>query len=195
MITTINSVGHRYTKEQILEGALSAALEEGVSRLTFGRLANRLGISDRVIVYYFPSKDVLVSEVLGALGSELQQVLAPVFVRQVSDHAQMLRTAWPIVARDDLARTFALFFEASGLAASGIEPYRTLVPRLVEGWIEWAGSFIDGTASHRRREAAATIAVLDGLLLLRRLAGADAADLAAKALMTRRPSSPGVGGS
>lgn len=193
MITTINLVGYRYTKEQILEGALSAALEGGVSQLTFGRLAKQLGISDRVIVYYFPSKDDLVSEVLMALGSELQRALAPIFVRKVSDHAQMLRTAWPIVARDDLARTFALFFEASGLAASGSEPYRTLVPRLVEGWIEWAASFIDGAASHRRREAAATIAVLDGLLLLRQLAGADAADLAAKALMARRSPAKDVG--
>ena len=185
-------MGYRYTKEQILEGALSAALEDGVSRLTFGRLAKQLGISDRVIVYYFPSKDDLVSEVLTALGSELQRALAPIFVRKASDHVQMLRTAWPVVARDELDRTFALFFEASGLAASGSEPYRTLVPRLVEGWIDWAASLIDGTASYRRREGATTIAVLDGLLLLRQLAGPDPANLAAKALMTRRPSAQGV---
>lgn len=186
MVTTIKGVGYRYTKEQILEGALSAALEEGVSRLTFGRLAKQLGISDRVIVYYFPSKDDLVSEVLAALGSELQRALAPVFAQKVSDHAQMLRRAWPVVARDDLDGTFALFFEASGLAASGCEPYRTVVPRLVQGWIDWAASFIDGTPTHRRREAAATIAAVDGLLLLRQLAGPEAADGAAKAIMSRR---------
>ena len=52
-------MGHKHTKEEILEGALAAAFDDGLSQLTFGRLAKRLGINDRVVVYYFPSKDDL----------------------------------------------------------------------------------------------------------------------------------------
>lgn len=175
-------MGYRHTKAEILEGALAAAFDEGVSQLTFGRLAKRLGISDRVIVYYFPTKDDLISEVLVGLGVELQAALAPVFASKVADHVEMLRVAWPVVARDEVDPVFALFFEASGLAAAGCEPYRSLVPRLVEGWIEWAGDFISGTAAHRRTEAATMIAVIDGLLLLRQLAGPEVADRAARGL-------------
>jgi hypothetical protein len=53
--------------------------------------------------------------------------------------------AWPIVATPDADPIFAPFFEANGLAASGREPYRTLVPNLVEVRITWVAVFVDGT--------------------------------------------------
>ena len=75
---------------------------------------------------------------------------------------------------------FALFFEANGLAAAGREPYRTLVPQLVDAWITWAAEFFQGTPAQRRTEAETAIALLDGLLLLRQLAGPEAAARAAR---------------
>ena len=50
-------MGHRHTKEEILSGAVDAAFADGLSQLTYGRVAKRLGINDRTVVYYFPSKD------------------------------------------------------------------------------------------------------------------------------------------
>jgi len=49
-------MGYRHTKEEILEGALAVAFADGLSQLTYGRVARRLGISDRIVVYYFPSR-------------------------------------------------------------------------------------------------------------------------------------------
>ena len=34
---------------------------DGLSNLTFGRLAKRLGMADRTIVYYFPTKADLIA--------------------------------------------------------------------------------------------------------------------------------------
>lgn len=185
MITTINRLGYKHTKSDILDGALAAALDDGLSQLTFGRLAKRLGISDRIIVYYFPSKDDLISEVIVAMGLRLQTTLAEAFDAPAADHSELIAAAWPIVATPNADRTFALFFEANGLASVGRDPYRTLVPALIEGWIDWAGQFLEGTPAKRRREAQAAIALLDGLLLLRSLAGPDAANEAAKTLGVR----------
>lgn len=173
-------MGHKHSKAEILEGALVAAFEDGLSQLTFGRVAKRLGISDRIVVYYFPSKDDLIGEVLQAMGTRLQATLAPAFTSPAADHLDLLRTAWPVLARADADPVFALFFEAGGLAATGREPFRTLVPALVEAWIEWAAALIRGPKPRRRAEAEAAIAVLDGLLLLRQLAGPVAADRAAR---------------
>lgn len=178
-------MGYRHTKEEILDGALVAVFDEGLSQLTFGRLAKRLGVSDRVIVYYFPTKDDLISEVLAAVGLRLQATLAPTLSSPSADHREFVRSAWPVVAVEEADPIFALFFEAAGLAAAGREPYRSLVAPLIGAWIEWAGEFVTGTAAHRRREAAAAIAMLDGLLLIRQLAGADVADRAAVALGVR----------
>lgn len=178
-------MGHKHTKEEILAGALDAAFDDGLSQLTYGRVAKRLGINDRTVVYYFPSKDDLISDVLISMGTQLQETLAPAFAAPATDHLQLVRTAWPILARADADPVFALFFEANGLAAAGREPYRTVVPQLVEVWIAWAAEFIEGSPSRRRTDAETAIAVLDGLLLLRQLGGPDSADRAAQRLGVR----------
>lgn len=183
VVATIKpEMGHKHTKDDILRGALATALADGLSRLTFGRVARRLGISDRVVVYYFPTKDDLVGQVLVAMGLELQQTLAPAFTSPARDYVEILRLAWPLLAQPEADPMFALYFEANGLAASGREPYRSLIPQLVEGWIAWVAELIQGATEQRRTEAETVIAVIDGLLLLRLLGGAAAADRAARRL-------------
>lgn len=175
-------MGYKHTKADILDGALSAALDDGLSQLTFGRLAKRLGISDRTVVYYFPTKDDLIGEVILAMGVQLQGSLAEAFATKASGHLEICRLAWPALATTEVDPIFALFFEANGLAATGREPYASLVPSLVSMWIAWVAEFIEGAPDDRHAEAEAAIALIDGLLLVRQLAGADAADRAASRL-------------
>ena len=148
-------------------------------------MAKHLGVSDRIVVYYFPSKDDLVGDVLVALGSELQASLAAAFRAPAEGHLELLGRAWPVLARPGAGPVFALFFEAAGLAATGREPYRTLVPQLVDAWIDWTSGFLAGTPARRRAEAEAAVATLDGLMLLRQMAGPDAARRAARTLGIR----------
>lgn len=178
-------MGPKYTKEQILDGALAAAIDEGLSQLTFGRLARRLGINDRIVVYYFPTKDDLVTEVITSVGLQLQATLAQAFAKPAADHLDLARKAWPILARSNVDPVFALFFEATGLAIAGREPYRSLLPQLVEAWIEWAAALIEGPPATRRAEAEAAVSLVDGLLLLRQIAGPDQANRAARRLGVR----------
>ncbi len=175
-------MGYRHTREDILAGAIATAFEDGLSQLSFGRVARHLGISDRVVVYYLATKDDLVSEVLIAVGVQLQQTLEPAFVQLFANHLELVRTAWPVAADESADPVFALFFEANGLAAAGRSPFRAIVPQLVEGWITWASAYFDGSPAERRAEAEAAIALLDGLILLRQLAGPEASDRAAKRL-------------
>ena len=178
-------MGHKYTKEHLLAAALSAATEDGLSRLTFGRLAKRLGVSDRMVVYYFPTKQDLVGEVLLAMGGRLQEALSGAFTVQARDHVELARAAWPVLAQEEVDPTFSLFFEALGLAAAGNEPYQAITGQLVEAWAVWAASFLVGDDASRRAEAEAAIALLDGLLLLRQVAGPAAADRAASRMGLR----------
>lgn len=180
-------MGYRHDKGEVLAGALAEAFDQGLSRLTYGRVARRLGISDRVVVYYFPTKDDLVGEVLFSMGAQLQDALGPVLATSADDHLALARSAWPALAQPEADPVFGLFFEANGLAASGREPYATLVPQLVEGWVSWAAAFLTGAPARRRAEAEAAIALLDGLLLLRQLAGPAAAERAARRLGVLRP--------
>ena len=178
-------MGHKHDKDAIREAALEAALDGGLSQLSFGRVAKRLGIHDRTVVYYFPTKDALVREVLGSMGERLQQTLTAAFSEPASDHLALVRSAWPVLSDEDAEPFFALFFEANGLAVAGREPYRSLVPALVEAWIVWAAGFVEGPPKRRRAEAETAIALIDGLLLLRLLAGPASAERAARRLGIR----------
>lgn len=169
-------MGHRHTKQEILESALSTALEVGLSQLTFGRVAKAAGTSDRVVVYYFPTKDDLVGEVLFSMGTQLQATLASASSVPVADHLGLMRVFWPAVTTIEADRVFALFFEANGLATVGREPYATLVPQLVTFWVNWAERFIDDTPEVAKVEAETAVAIIDGLLLMRLLSGEDAAN-------------------
>ena len=44
-------MGYRHTKQEILDGALAAAFDDGLSQLTFGRVAKRLGVPKVRCVY------------------------------------------------------------------------------------------------------------------------------------------------
>ncbi len=90
-----------------------------------------------------------------------------------------------MLADERVDPVFALFFEANGLAVAGRSPYATLVPALVDAWITWLEDFIDAPRSRRRTEAETAIAVVDGLILLRLLAGPDAAERSARRLGIR----------
>jgi AcrR family transcriptional regulator len=175
-------MGHKHSKDEILNAAVEVAREEGLANLSFGRVAKQFGTSDRVVVYYFPSKDDLITEVLSALGLKLQQTLALAFAEPAADHLGLLRKAWPIMSAAEVDAVMALFFEASGLAAAGQEPYRSVVATLMEAWIAWAATLVEGSPTKRRSEAEAAVAVLDGLLLMRHVVSPEAAARAARRL-------------
>lgn len=173
-----------------MRGALECAFEGGLGNLSFGRVGAHLGISDRMVVYYLATKAELITAVVTRIGLDLQAALdAAIESSRVAeadhgfaDHHALLRQVWPVLARAEHDAAFGLFFEASGHAAAGQEPYAQLVPALVEAWIGWAASHLGGDPDSRRAEAEATIALADGLLLFRQLAGPDAADRAARQL-------------
>ena len=156
---------------------MDLARRENLNALTFGRVAKHFGVSDRVVVYYFPCKEDLITEVLLGMGAQLQETLSQVIPEQATSHLELCQAAWPLLNRSDtpdIDAVFTLFFEANGLAAAGIEPYATVIPQMIHAWIEWVTGIIQGPAHVRRAEAEATVALLDGLLLFRQSAGADA---------------------
>ena len=176
---TIAAMGYRHSRDDLLAAATAVALEVGLGELSFGKVGQHLGISDRTVVYYVPTKPDLVMAVASALGVELVQVLADAFGEERRTGKELLDRAWPVLTTDSADRVFAIYFEIIGLASAGQAPYGDVAAAMVDGWVQWLAARTAGSsAAVRHRRALSLVAVVDGLLLLRRTLGAQAAEQA-----------------
>lgn len=174
-------MGYRHSADEILDEAVEVAVANGLAELTFAKVAAGLGISDRMVVYYFPTKLDLVAGVATRLGAELQQLLAKAFGDERRSPDDLLALAWPVLASRRGDRVFALFFEMIGFASAGQEPYPQMVRSLMEAWRDWLAERVVGERTDvRRRRALSVMARIDGLLMIRRTMGNEAAVLAAR---------------
>jgi AcrR family transcriptional regulator len=176
-------MGYRHDRNELLAVAMDIALTEGVSAVNFGRVAKKLGISDRMVVYYFPNKTDLINTVVFEIGLQLQTMLESAFGPEPLEPLELMRRAWPVLSTDAVTPMFDGFFEIIGLASVGKSPYNDLAPLLLNGWIEWLVPRVKSTDPVQQRAiAASVVAQLDGLLMVRRISGANVALLAAQAM-------------
>jgi AcrR family transcriptional regulator len=163
--------------------AVSVAREQGLSAVTFRSVADQLGIADRTVVYYFPTKQALFDAVVEDLGAELQGVLNDAFGAEPLAPDLLMQRAWPVLTTPEAEPVFRLFFELIGAAAAR-QPAVAAVARLqMRAWVDWLAARIDLPSDDARTQAACgIIARIDGALLLHLIAGSDLGDQAAREL-------------
>ena len=176
-------MGYRHSPDEILGTAVALALESGLSALTFGAVGRRLAISDRTVVYYFPSKTALITAVVGALVADTERLLESAFGSAPLSPDELLRRAWPVLTTSSADRVFDVYFEIIGQASAGRDPYVGLAAGVVSGWVDWlVPRMLGGDPGIRRRRALAVLAQIDGLLLVRQVLGPGPAEDAARGM-------------
>ena len=184
VLATFKFVRQRHSREEMLAAAVGVALETGLSGLTFAKVGERLGTSDRMVVYYFASKDELIESVVGEMAGGLFAVLDAAIGDTPRTPREVLEAAWPVFAVRRNDPVFRLFFELVGLASVRAEPYARLATQILKQWAAWLEPRMAGAPSGRRASALAVMAQVDGLLLVRLTLGPRAAEDAFRALLS-----------
>jgi len=154
-------------REDILEELADHVLANGLSGANLRPLAAAIGTSDRMLLYYFPDKVTLVSEILQCIAQRLATQLAEeVPLGRALAVDAMLATLWTTLQKPELRPYMRLWLELSGHAARGEEPHRSIGAAIAQGFLDWIAERLDEPARNARAEALSVLTQIEGMLLL-----------------------------
>ena len=171
--------GRPEQRAALLDGLVEYVLREGVATLSLRPMAAALGTSDRMLLYYFDSRERLLAAVLADVGRRLRTGLEAVTPADRVAPGRLLSSLRAALELDGSEAILRLYVEVSGLASRGREPFRAIAGDIVQDWLSWAEQRLDVPAGQRRSAAAGVLAVVDGMLLLRFTAGRETSEQAA----------------
>ncbi len=151
----------------LLERIVDYVMENGLSDLSLRPLAGAVETSPRVLLYYFNSKEELITEVMAG-ARERQRAIFDTLPRRADSYAETVRAAWALMSKPQHERVFRLFFEVYGLALQDPNRFPGFVTRAVDDWLAYlgAGARSDGhTAADARAIATVILAGYRGFLL------------------------------
>jgi len=134
-------------------------------------VADRLGTSGRMLLYYFTTRDELVAAALDEVSARLARLLAARSAGPRLSPAGFLAEVLQGTRDPEIGPYMRLWTEIVARAARGESPYRDLAPRVVAGWIAWIDSRLTpARAAEPPGRAAALLALVEGLFLLEQAA-------------------------
>lgn len=154
-------------RAELVSRLADTLLADGLAAASLRSLAKAAGTSDRMLLYYFPTKEALMTAALvhlaGRLETALSEAAAPsrapadiLFVRvghQVLDEA-----FWPYVR---------LWLEIAVRAGAGEAPYRDAARVIASGFLGWITHQLDAPAERHAADAARLFAQIEGLIILK----------------------------
>lgn len=151
-------------KAQIIEQITHYLIANGMADIGLRKLAEVAGTSDRMLIYYFETKDALIGQVLQTIAAGFTAQLDALLGQQQRP-AQVLRTELlALGSAPHFQAVIQLWFEVVGLAARGQEPFATNAQAIAESWFAWLEGRL---AETERDQALAIFAEIEGRLMLR----------------------------
>jgi len=175
--------GRPEQRQAFLSGAVKHVLRHGASGLSLRPLAAALGTSDRMLLYYFGSREHLLETVLDLVGDGLVAALSEAVPVGRSHPEVLLRAVWSVARDPGVEPGLRLYVEILGQAAAQVAPFPAAARRVAHRWLDWAQDRVDVPVAERHDAAAALLATVDGLLILHLAVGSGVADRAARRLL------------
>jgi AcrR family transcriptional regulator len=132
----------------------------GLADLSLRPLAQAIGSSPRVLLYYFGSKEKMVVDILAEIR---RQQVASFGEITGATFGEACRLTWKRMSAPDSEPLFRLFFEAYGIALRRPKLYKDFLLATIEDWVSLVAEYLC-QKGHRRGDARAfATVVLAGL--------------------------------
>lgn len=125
-------------RQRLLELVAAYCVEHGVADLTLRRVAAAVGSNNRMLLYYFGSKESMISAALIAAGTRFPLVFAAFDQLESGTgplHDRLVR-AWQSIAAEENLPFIRLFFEVVGLALHQPGRFDDFFARVSRDWAE-----------------------------------------------------------
>jgi AcrR family transcriptional regulator len=167
----------------LLDAATEHLLAHGLTGVSLRDLADATGVSSRMLVHHFGSKERLLTSALAAARRRQRAAFEDGLRAQPGQpYPTVIANAWRWLDTEEAQPYLRLFGELHALARQPASPYADFAQRSVLDWLSVLedGFLADGAEPVvARRSATLTLAVIRGLLMdLHALEGTDRVDAA-----------------
>jgi AcrR family transcriptional regulator len=144
-------------RAELLDGATLWAFEHGLGPLSLRPLAAALGTSDRMLLYYFGSKEQLVVDIAGRAADLLVETMPTVDPGRPPKSARSwLDACWALFGDPGVRPALSLLFELDALGARGPGSTRDAARLVADRWIERVDDALAALGVAGRRRAGLT---------------------------------------
>jgi AcrR family transcriptional regulator len=151
-------------KQELLDAVVAELARGGIGDRPLREIGAAVGTSHRMLIHHFGSREGLLTEVVRKVEADQRLFLESLEL----DPEQALGQVWQRVSDPALWPAERLFFECYARATRGEPPFASLLPGLVEDWLDVTvglGLVWPGDERTERARARAGLAMVRGLLL------------------------------
>jgi len=157
-------------RERLLGLVIDLVLREGVIDLSLSAVARGIGSNNRMLLYYFGSKEALLDEA-GLRAFDRFPTLREMFVRlgDAGDLEERLLAGWEDLSATENLPYLRLYFQRFGIAMRDTEQWRAFIERAGQQWVGWVAEVFRNhgySADDSRAAATQIIALWRGLQFL-----------------------------
>jgi AcrR family transcriptional regulator len=148
-------------KQELLEAVIADLERDGIGDRSLREIAAAVGTSHRMLIHHFGSRHGLLTEVVRSVEAAQRAFLASLGPGP-ENAVDAMDAMWRRLSDPSLWPAERLFFECYARASRGEQPYASLIPGLVDDWLDQVAA--SGSVEERAR-ARLGLAVFRGLLL------------------------------
>jgi len=141
-------------------------VREGFRNSGIRALANSVGISDRMLMYYFDTKEELIEASLLLIAEGLSAGLETALPDRSASGARIVSAIVDSTITKESRPVLELWFEVVGLAVRGNQPYKKIAQLFLDEWERWIASKLKPEQQHRAPEL---LAQIEGAIMVKLL--------------------------